>query len=901
MPRRQPVDSYVLFIGIDERKVNENDTLSSNSTTSMPLLPLPPPSEASSDIPVEEGTDAEAKYEENSGDEEEARSRGTDAATASISASHPQDAFVEVAPAPSPVPARSSTTASTSSGTCAASSGGGPSSGNGSGADEGAANNRDLDNDSSKVDASSTGHEHEHETTTDNNRGEEETAEEVEHVQTCAATDNNRPKDVYRYAATATAAAAAAAAPTTIPPPELDINQRRETLRSMGQINESSVEEGEEKTEERAVRGDGTGNGTSTAPPPCEGDDTYALNDPPILADGRSMIVGRVPSLPGAYHVQPLLPPSLRVSSSRTGSRRTSHSPSRTLAEEGDIELADVREGGSTNSADEHDGVSAMTETQFDSVARMTVATPLEAHTYVEAIEVIPEEPDVFPKGIMKRRNILLVLVAVILALAIGIGVGVGRGAGGGKIIMPRTSVSNVPFVNRSKLVELNVTFVSALSPNSRSWHPMWHHMESNPDSVLLGLGASALVKGSPSASMGGMVQVFDLIPSEPGTKALVYNETLRTSPFTTQLPRGVVPEEVMVGPSFDSSGRIINVAISFLGKGSSPGFVRIFERENGKGVLPNGNEWWQVGQDVGLGLVNDFIDVQSDGFASGYGASVGYSANVNGHLIVGSDAGFARLYFLQQNSDASRWVRIDANRLTSSNESSTDNPVIVASRNYRFAVAYPREGAGTVSLFETFDPRTGEPLDLDRNPLEPPLVPGFRQIGQTLKGLATGDGFGRSLSMDIRGDVLIVGCESGGYVQSFRFNEEASKVEQFGHTIVGDAEDEGSFGRSLTLGYFPANAGSCPTCIFQLDGLRMIVGSPSYNSTRGRAIVFEYSDSDSEWKRFPSLLGNSDTLKFGHSVSLSIEQSTVAVTYDHTDEGENTGSGTRMWRIANV
>ena len=53
-----------------------------------------------------------------------------------------------------------------------------------------------------------------------------------------------------------------------------------------------------------------------------------------------------------------------------------------------------------------------MTETQFDSVARMTVATPLEAHTYVEAIKVIPEEPDVFPKGIMKRRNILLVLVA---------------------------------------------------------------------------------------------------------------------------------------------------------------------------------------------------------------------------------------------------------------------------------------------------------------------------------------------------------------------------------------------------------------------------------------------------------------------------------------------------------
>ena len=858
----------------------------------MPPLPLPPPTEASSDIPAEEGTDAEANREENSGDDDE----DTDAATASISASHPQNAFVEAAAAaPSPVPARSSTTASTSSGTCATSSGGGTSSGNGSGDGGAANNNRDIENDSSKAGASGTGHEHEeHETTTDNNRDEEETAEEGEHDQSCAAAeDNTSPKDAYRYAGAASAAAAAAAAPATAPPPELDINQRREKLRSMGQINESSVEEGEEKMEEHAA-----GGGEGTAPPPHEGDDTYAPNDPPIPADGRSMITRRVPSLPGAYHVQPLLPPSLRrtSSSSRPSPRRTS----RNLAEEGDFELADVREGRGATLAEEDDGVSAMTETQFDSVdvtARMTVATPLEAHTYVEAIEVIPEETGASPKGLMKRRNILFVLVAVVLALAIGLGVGVGRGGGGGKEIMPRTSVSNVPVLNSSKFVELNITFVSALSLGARRWDPSWHQMESDPDEVLLGLGASAMVKGSPSASMGGLVQVFDLEPSEPGTNALVYNETLRTSPFTSELPRGVVPEEVLVGPAFDSSGRIINVVISFLGKGSSPGFVRIFERENGKGVLPNGKDWWQVGQDIGLGLVNDFIDVQSDGFASGFGASVGYSANVNGHIIVGSDAGFARLYFLQQNSDASRWVRIDANRLTSSNESSTDNPVIVASRNYRFAVAYPREGAGTVSLFETFDPRTGEPLELAGSPLEPPVVPGFRQIGQTLKGLSTGDGFGRSLSMS-RGGALIVGCESGGYVQSFFFNEETSKLEQFGHTIVGDTEDEGSFGQSLSLGYFPANAGSCPTCVFQLDGLRMIVGSPSYNSTRGRAVIFEYSDSDSEWKRFPFLLGDSGTQKFGHSVSLSIEQSTVAVTCDKMDEGKKTGSGTRMWRI---
>ena len=48
--------------------------------------------------------------------------------------------------------------------------------------------------------------------------------------------------------------------------------------------------------------------------------------------------------------------------------------------------------------------------------------------------------------------ELIFAILHLALALVIGIGVGVGRGAGGGKVIMPRTSVSNVPFVNSSKL-----------------------------------------------------------------------------------------------------------------------------------------------------------------------------------------------------------------------------------------------------------------------------------------------------------------------------------------------------------------------------------------------------------------------------------------------------------------
>ena len=90
MPRRQPVDSYY-SLELNERKVNENDTLSSNSTTSMPLLSLPPPSEASSGISAEE-----ANQEGSFGGDDDDGGGDTDAATASTSASHPQDAFVEV-------------------------------------------------------------------------------------------------------------------------------------------------------------------------------------------------------------------------------------------------------------------------------------------------------------------------------------------------------------------------------------------------------------------------------------------------------------------------------------------------------------------------------------------------------------------------------------------------------------------------------------------------------------------------------------------------------------------------------------------------------------------------------------------------------------------------------------
>jgi len=784
-------------------------------------------------------------------------------------------------------PARASTSSGSSATDAGASSSGGGSGGSSGGG--GATRRRPIEAEAKAGDDAGTGTEHD-EATTDNRECEEETAENGGH-DTCT---HSRSKD------DRPCSAAAAATTCTRSPARAEVNRRQEKKGQGSQgRTEISIAEGEEKMEEQAAGDDGIGgDSTGAVAQHDERDGTYAQNDlsPPRRSSTstqrsqRPAILTRVPSEPGAYHVQP-------VGAARRGStsRRNSHSD----YPGGDIELADFRARDGLSAAD--DGVSIITEPHPDPAAVTTIATPLEAHTYVEAIEVIAEEPEgssVWMKMSAIQRNVLISAVLVVtLALAIGLGVGIGRGnGGGGKVVMPSTFVSEVPVLNSSKLVELHVTFESS-SPSSVA--PV--SRQSDPDSILLGLGASALVKGSPSASEGGLVQVFDREQVEKGSNAVVYNETLRTSPFTSPLPRGVVPEEVLVGPAFDSSGRIINVAISFLGKGNSPGFVRIFERENGKGVLPNGREWWQVGQDVGLGLVNDFIDVQSDGFASGYGASVGYSPNVNGHLIVGSHAGFARLYFLQQNSDASRWIRIDGNRIMSSNESSTENPVIVASRNYRFAVAYPREGAGTVSLFETVDPRTGRPLDLDRKPLEPPLVPGFRQIGQTLEGLATGDGFGWSLSMDIRGSALAVGCESGGYVQTFRFNEETSALEQFGHTIVGDPEDEGSFGRSLTLGYYPANAGSCPICNFQLGGLRMIVGSPSYNSTRGRATVFEYSDSESEWKRFPSLVDDSDTEQFGHSVSLSIEQSTVAATYDNRGEIESTDNGTRMWRIVKV
>ena len=693
--------------------------------------------------------------------------------------------------------------------------------------------------------------------------------------------------------------------------------------------NEQEQKAGEQKEEE----GRGGDDNTSTMNQ-LNADDTFAENaassktrrlPPPsstapvelprrLSAEDGPVIMRSVPSEPGAYHVRPISTASSsdRQRSSASPRRRSSRSTraSAQLAavaenEEDDFEMVEM----GSSSQDERegefgdDGVSAMTEDNMDSTAALTtIATPLHAHTYVEAIEIIPEETEdsyEMEKIAGKWRTaIVLAFLLAALALAIGLGVGLGRGGGDGTVIAPSTLVSDVPVLNTSQLVEVNLTFLSSSVssvPPGRS---------DDPDSIILGLGASALVKGSPSAAEGGLVQVFDREKVEGGSNNdFVYNETLQTSPFTSKLPRGIAPEEVMVGPAFDSSGRIINVAVSFLGKEGSPGFIRVFERENGKGVLPNGREWWQIGQDVGLGLVNDFIDPQSDGFADGYGASVGYSPNVNGHLIVGSNAGFARLYFLQATTEAtSRWVRIDANRIVSTSDATDDNPVIVASRNYRFAVGYPHEGAGRVSLFELIDPRTGEPFALNSSPLEPPRRPSFRQIGQTLKGLTPGDGFGGSISGDIAGRAWAIGCESGGgYVQTFRFNEERGMFEQFGNTLVGDPDDEGGFGRSLSLGYFAANAGACPTCEFQLDGLRLIVGSPFHNSDRGRAVVFEYSEMDSEWKRLPFMDGLSESERFGHSVSLSIEQSTVAVTYDagSRTEDEPRGTGTHMWRIA--
>ena len=169
----------------------------------------------------------------------------------------------------------------------------------------------------------------------------------------------------------------------------------------------------------------------------------------------------------------------------------------------------------------------------------------------------------------------------------------------------------------------------------------------------------------------------------------------------------------------------------------------------------------------------------------------------------------------------------------------------------------------------------------------ENPNGPTIQQVGPDLRGGVSDDGFGHSVSINLRGEFLVVGSRSGRYVQSFFLpirTEEAvatSTTESWQRlpAIHREPIDANAFGYSVSAGRAnPRHTGPVKGRPYTPDGQRIIVGSPEYDNGRGRAVVYQFNATDVTWYRFSKqAVGRDKFSRLGHSVSLSAQSTFVA------------------------
>ena len=321
-----------------------------------------------------------------------------------------------------------------------------------------------------------------------------------------------------------------------------------------------------------------------------------------------------------------------------------------------------------------------------------------------------------------------------------------------------------------------------------------------------------------------------------------------------------------IVGHALDVDDSGNAVAISFmqrftynhrLGSGPNPGLVRVFARNS------TDNSWRQLGNAIEASGIHRF------------GASVGFSLSPmsGGRLIVGSEDGTARAYRrVGDLSTPSSWERVDDGLLDLERGRGSKVSVAMTTIGRRFVVGYP--DSNLVRMYEFDD--------------EHPNGPNIQQVGPDLKGNASDDGFGHSVSINLGGEFVVVGSKSGRYVQPFvlpRIGMEEVKgtrtIESWQPLppIYSEQTDENGFGYSVSAGRAnPKHTGPVKGRTYTPDGQRIIVGSPEFGDGRGRAIVYQFNSTDVTWYRLgKQAVGRDNFSRLGHSVSLSAQSMFVA------------------------
>ena len=106
--------------------------------------------------------------------------------------------------------------------------------------------------------------------------------------------------------------------------------------------------------------------------------------------------------------------------------------------------------------------------------------------------------------------------------------------------------------------------------------------------------------------------------------------------------------------------------------------------------------------------------------------------------------------------------------------------------------------------------------------------------LGSDIHGMSTSDELGKTVTLNGDGTVLAVGAPGSGYVKAYLWttgNDGYGNWSQLGATIYGDIGDLS--GTSIAL---------------DSSGQKLAVGAPGYNSTMGRARVYQWNSATLVW-----------------------------------------------------
>jgi hypothetical protein len=205
-----------------------------------------------------------------------------------------------------------------------------------------------------------------------------------------------------------------------------------------------------------------------------------------------------------------------------------------------------------------------------------------------------------------------------------------------------------------------------------------------------------------------------------------------------------------------------------------------------------------------------------------------------------------------------------------------------------RFAVGYPEQGRVSIYEFNDDDLVLGDGDERNASTNWPKIKLLDEVYSETPE---SGDLFGRSLSMDFFGKVLVVGAR--GYVQDFWYLDFGANRVSYVPTqtgpILGDEADGEGFGTVVSIGGSPKHMRLiCPTCSMNtvqvIQGQRVAVSSPKYDNGRGRVLLFQFSADtsgrgDGRWERIASpIVGSTGGEGFGHDVRMSTGSMSVIV-----------------------